>query len=119
MDWEPKRPKMRMIMVMGKICEEWGKEDSKAGRRVGKGLSLERIILLFANIYPVSCIHCGKYASPAFKKLTFKLGRQLCATKACQYEAEWDKWTHEEKEKKIFSLEMFISEKNAGKLKKG
>lgn len=33
--------------------------------------------LSFANIYLISCIHYEEYASPAFKKLTFKLGRQL------------------------------------------
>lgn len=66
-----------VIKVMGKICKDWGQEDRTTGRRVGKGLSLEGIILPFANIYPVSCIHCEEYASPAFKKLVFKLGRQL------------------------------------------
>lgn len=68
--------------VMGKYCEDWGKEERKAGRRLGKHLSLEGIILPFANVCPVSCIHYEEYANLAFKKFTFKLGRQLCAPRA-------------------------------------
>lgn len=56
-----------------------GKEERKAGRRLGKRLSLEGIILPFANLCPVSCIHYEEYANRAFKKFTFKLGRELCA----------------------------------------
>ena len=48
------KPKMRMVMAMEKVCEDWGKGDRASGRKVGKGLSLEGIILPFANIYPVS-----------------------------------------------------------------
>lgn len=54
---------MYVLMVM---------ENHKA-RQLGEG-----IILPFANIYSVSCIHSKEYASPALEKLTVKLERQHC-----------------------------------------
>lgn len=100
-----------VIMVVEKVCEDWRKGD-RAARRVGKDLSLEGIVLPFANIYPVSCIHSDEYASPAFKKLTVKLERQLC-TPMLTNVGRIGKWTSEEKEKNLFSLETLISERNA------
>lgn len=93
-------------MVMEKVCEDWRKGD-RAARRVGKGPSLEGIILPFTNIYPVSSIHSEEYASPVFKKLTAKLERQLCISVLINKD-RMGKWTPEEKEKNIFSFETLI-----------
>ena len=66
-----KTKKKNVIVVMGKVCKDGGKGDRIAGRRLGKGPSLEGITLPFASIfYPVPCIHYEEYVSPAFKKLT-------------------------------------------------
>lgn len=75
---------MYVLMVM----------ENHEARQLGEG-----IILPFANIYSVSCIHSKEYASPALEKLTVKLERQHCVPVLVNIRQKEKKRTPEEKEK--------------------
>lgn len=68
----------------------------------------------FANICPISCIHYEEYANCAFKKFTFKLGRELCAPRPVNMRQNGTNGRLKRK-KTDFLLRDAIAERNAGK----
>lgn len=74
----------------------------------------EGVILPFANVYPVYSIHCEEYASPASEKLTVKLGRQSFTLMPVNIRQNGTNGLLKRKKKIILSLEILISERDAG-----